>query len=64
MWETFLGRIPTKLVMSCALLSGLIPLVVGWLVRKLHEAGTPPWKRAEQMAAPDQGQKQSEDPTA
>jgi|GEM_PF-3226509 len=64
MWETFLGRIPTKLVMMCALLSAIIPIVIGWIIRKLHLYGTPPWKLEEQLQAPEHGQKQTEDPTA
>lgn len=41
---TFLGEIPTYLMIIGILLSALVPFVLDRIVSKLHELGDPPWK--------------------
>lgn len=45
MWEVIYGRMPSGLIMLCAVLSAAVPWVVYAVNRKLHKMGDPPWQR-------------------
>lgn len=45
--KTFLGEIPSYLMIMGILLSALVPFCLDRLFSKLHELGDPPWKAKE-----------------
>jgi len=47
MWERILGYIPTGAILTCTILSFVIPVSVYYINQKLHEYGDPPWKKEE-----------------
>lgn len=47
MFERFWGYIPTGAVWFSALFSSLIPMIIYFINKKLHEYGDPPWKKDE-----------------
>lgn len=48
MWEQIIGYLPEKLVLSCTVLSFLVPYTIYKINTKLHEFGDPSWKREEE----------------
>ncbi|MEW9701554.1 hypothetical protein [Paenibacillus sp. SI8] len=44
MWNTFIGMLPSTLVIICTILAFLIPFSVYWINTQLHIHGDPPWK--------------------
>lgn len=47
MLTSFLGRIPSGMVLFCTFLAFVIPYSVYWVNKKLHKYGDPPWKAQE-----------------
>lgn len=48
MVETIIGFLPDKLVLTCTVISFVLPYSIYRLNRKLHEVGDPAWKKADQ----------------
>ncbi|OPH58633.1 hypothetical protein BC351_22760 [Paenibacillus ferrarius] len=51
MWSSFMGLIPSGLVVLCTLLSYVVPLGIYAINQTLHKYGDPPWM---QTAVPEQ----------
>ncbi len=45
MWETFVGFIPSGLILFCAALSVIIPWTIYTINQLLHKHGDPPWMK-------------------
>jgi hypothetical protein len=43
MWEAIQERLPSGMVLLCAVLSAVIPSIIYYVNKKLHELGDPPW---------------------
>ncbi|MCY9658480.1 hypothetical protein P5G65_25125 [Paenibacillus chondroitinus] len=59
MWSTFLGLMPSGLVLICTILSFVVPLGTYLINQLLHKNGDPPWKQQNETA-----QQQSKPPEA
>ncbi|NQX65335.1 hypothetical protein HQN90_04245 [Paenibacillus alba] len=56
MWSSFIGLIPSGLVVLCTILSYVVPLGIYSINQMLHKYGDPPWM---QTAVPEQVDQQS-----
>ncbi|MDQ0900279.1 hypothetical protein QFZ80_004107 [Paenibacillus sp. V4I7] len=45
MWFSFIGRMPSGMVLICTILSFVIPYSIHWIYKELHTNGDPPWKQ-------------------
>lgn len=45
MWSTFLGVMPSGLVLICTILAFVVPLGTYLINQLLHKNGDPPWKQ-------------------
>ncbi|MBM7571030.1 hypothetical protein [Aquibacillus albus] len=45
MWEKFLGRFPSNLIIFLTFLSVALPWATYKINQKLHQYGDPPWKK-------------------
>lgn len=45
MWSTFLGIMPSGLVLMCTILAFVVPYGTYLINQLLHKNGDPPWKQ-------------------
>lgn len=48
MLEQVLNRLQDKIVIICTILTFLVPYVINFINRKMHQAGDPPWKKEDE----------------
>jgi hypothetical protein len=48
MWEAIRERLPSGMVIFCAVLTVVIPSVIYYVNKKLHELADPPWMKKQE----------------